>query len=332
MSHPHSTVEISIVIPLYNESGNIARLTEEIVKALPLNEIDYELLLVDDGSVDDTWSVIEDACSATPHIKGIRLSRNFGHQNALLAGLNQAQGKAIISMDGDLQHPPQSLPAMIDLWREGNKIVSTKRTRAEHLGKFKTKTSEWFYRIFSWLSGVQIEEGSSDFRLIDRQVLNELLRFNDVNPFLRGAVKWLGFEEHTACLEYKVGHRHEGESSYTLKRMLNFANSAIVSFSTKPLLLGIWLGLATSAIAFTELIYIIVLWTMGATVPGWASTVGIMALLFGVLFILLGVIGLYLSRIHTALQQRPKFVIGNITQATALSTPPNKTETEGLTQ
>lgn len=315
MSKPHSTVEISIVIPLYNESGNIERLAEEIVKALPPSEVDYELLLVDDGSADDTWSVIEEACNSTPHIQGIRLSRNFGHQNALLAGLSKARGKAVISMDGDMQHPPSYLPELIELWRQGNKVVSTKRTRTEHLGKFKTKTSEWFYKVFSWLSGVQIEEGSSDFRLIDRQVLTELLRFNDVNPFLRGAVKWLGFDKHTACLEYQVGQRHEGESSYNLKRMLNFANSAIVSFSTKPLLLGIWLGLATSAIAFTELIYIIVLWSLGETVPGWASTVGIIALLFGVLFILLGVIGLYLSRIHTALQQRPKFVIGNITQA-----------------
>ena len=307
--------EVSVVVPMFNEAGNVERLIQELEQHLPDGSEHYEILLVDDGSADQTWPRIEQIASQNYRVKGIRLSRNFGHQNALLAGLSKARGAAIISMDGDLQHPPASLPEMIELWRAGNKVVSTKRRSTQHLGWFKTKTSEWFYRIFSWLSGVEIEKGSSDFRLIDRQVLDQILNFNDVNPFLRGAVKWVGFEHQSTHIEYKVGERVEGETSYTLRRMIAFANSAIVSFSTKPLVIGIWLGLITSLLAFAELIYIILQWTAGETVPGWASTVGIMALLFGVLFILLGVIGLYLSRIHTALQQRPKFIIGSITAA-----------------
>lgn len=312
MSSSHHTPEVSVVIPLYNEAGNVDVLVKELLVHLNACGHRFEIVLVDDGSADSTWERVSGIANASEQVIGLRLSRNFGHQNALLAGLSQARGEAIISMDGDMQHPPGAVPELIRLWQEGNKVVSTKRQSTEHLGWFKTKTSEWFYRIFSWLSGVEIEKGSSDFRLIDRQVLDQLLKFNDVNPFLRGAVKWIGFEYGSTCLEYKVGERMEGESSYTLKRMIRFANSAIVSFSTKPLVIGIWLGMATSLLAFAELFYIVLQWSLGQTVPGWASTVGIMALLFGILFVLLGVIGLYLSRIHTALQQRPKFIIGDV--------------------
>lgn len=300
---------ISIVVPVFNESGNVERLVTEVVAALAPNNTRYELILVDDGSSDHSWPLLTELASKQATVKAIKLSRNFGHQNALLAGLSKAEGEAVISMDGDLQHPPQVLPELIEKWQEGYKIVYTKRTQQAHLGWFKRKTSDWFYGLFSWLSGVRIEEGSSDFRLIDRQVLTELLKFNDVNPFIRGAVKWLGYEDCACTIEFDVGIRTAGESQYTLKRMIRFANSAIVSFSTKPLVIGIWLGLVTGLLAFAELGYILVQYFLGNTVPGWASTVGIIALLFGVLFVLLGVIGLYLSRIHTALQHRPKFVI-----------------------
>lgn len=312
MSIPQLCPEVSIVVPLFNEMGNVEVLVDALETELATTDHRFEIILVDDGSQDSTWEQVAAIANRSQHTIGLRLSRNFGHQNALLAGLSKARGEAIISMDGDMQHPPSAVPELLRLWQQGNKVVSTKRQSTEHLGWFKTKTSEWFYRIFSWLSGVEIEKGSSDFRLIDRQVLDQLLKFNDVNPFLRGAVKWIGFEYGSTCLEYKVGERLEGESSYTLKRMLRFANSAIVSFSTKPLVIGIWLGMATSLLAFAELFYIVLQWSLGQTVPGWASTVGIMALLFGILFVLLGVIGLYLSRIHTALQQRPKFIIGDV--------------------
>jgi len=310
----NESIDVSIVVPLFNEADNVHALVEQIQQQLTPSGVAYEILLVDDGSSDETWLNISKLENNIPAVKGIKLSRNFGHQKALLAGLDQAQGQAIISMDGDLQHPPETLPVLIKHWQAGSKIVHTKRCQQEHLGWFKRASSDGFYRVFSWLSGVEIEQGSSDFRLIDHQVLKELKRFNDVDPFIRGAVRWLGFDDVSTTVEYNVGLRVAGESQYTLSKMLAFANSAVVSFSTKPLLIGIWLGLITSLLAFAELGYIMSQYFVGNTVPGWASTVGIMALLFGVLFVLLGVIGLYLARIHTALQERPKFIIEQSTQ------------------
>ena len=305
-------MDVSVVVPLLNEEGNVSDLVVEVCNELEGADVLFELVLVDDGSCDRTWSEVTACANNFSSVVGIKLSRNFGHQNALLAGLSYAKGRAVISMDGDLQHPPKILPELIKLWRGGKKIVHTRRCNYEKLGFFKKNFSKWFYKIFSWLSGVSVEEGSSDYRLIDIQVLEEIKSFNDVNPFLRGAVKWVGFEEDSATVDYSVETRVSGESSYTFRRMLKFANNAIVSFSVKPLLLGIWLGIVTSFLAFLELGYIVWIYIAGVAVPGWASTVGIVALLFGILFILLGVIGLYLSRIHIALQDRPKFIVNKV--------------------
>jgi len=301
--------KISVVVPMHNESGNVAVLVDRIGEVLQTQKYRFELVLVDDGSQDDTWSSICKKHETVPEIRGIKLSRNFGHQYALLAGLSVASGDAVISMDADMQHPPETLPELIEKWERGSKVVYTRRCQQHNISAFKRKTSDWFYSVFSWLSGVTIEPGSSDFRLLDRQVLEQLLEFNDVSPFFRGAVRWLGFDDSSTTVEYALGDRHSGESTYTLGKMLQFANSGIISFSTKPLILGIWLGLFTSFVAFLELAYILVQYFLGNTVQGWASAVGITALLFGVLFVLLGIIGLYLARIHTALQGRPKFIV-----------------------
>lgn len=310
----HSKLDVSIVIPLFNEAGNVRELISQIIEQVKTLDISFEILLVDDGSHDLTWHKIETASSVHQEVSGLKLSRNFGHQHALLAGLKTAKGQAVISMDGDLQHPPSVLPKLIEQWHAGSKIVYTKRHSPKSISTFKRKTSDMFYGLFSWLSGVPMTQGSSDFRLIDRQVLNELLKFNDVEPFLRGAVRWLGYEHQSSTVEFTIGSRHSGESQYTIKKMITFANSAIVSFSTKPLLVAIWLGLTTSLLAFAELGYILCQYLTGNTVAGWASTVGIVSLLFGILFILLGIIGLYLAQIHTALKQRPKFIIEKSTQ------------------
>ena len=303
----YQQVTLSIVIPLYNEEGNIFAITQALISMLDsLNET-YEIILVDDGSVDKTWLNIKDSAGSNENIKGLSLSRNFGHQHALLAGLENARGKAIISMDGDLQHPPHLIIDMFEMWKKGYEIVNTIREDHNVTSFYKRITSQYFYKFFSAMTGVGMSEGSSDFRLIDRLVLTNLLKFQDEDLFLRGAVNWLGFSQIT--IPFKVGERYSGTTKYTFKKMFRFAKGAIISFSTKPLIIGVWIGLITSLFSFLEIIYIIIEYFQGTTVPGWASTITILSFLFGVLFIILGIIGTYIARIHNLLQKRPRFIL-----------------------
>lgn len=303
---------LSVVVPAYNEAGNIGHLVERLCRVFEDVAGDKEIVIVDDGSFDGTWECIGRAARECSFVRGFRLSRNFGHQNALLAGLHQARGSAVVSMDADLQHPPEAIPELLAKWEDGFEIVNTRRDgEGEVNSPFKRLSSKYFYRIFSALSEVDIAEGSSDFRLIDRRALDALLDFRDSDLFLRGAVQWLGFR--TATLSFSLGERHAGVSKYNLKRMLRFAMSAIVSYSSKPLRLGIWFGLFTAFMAFCELVYILVQYSLGRTVPGWASILGVTSLLFGVLFVLLGIIGIYLADIHKTLRSRPQFIIAEET-------------------
>lgn len=305
-------IYLSVVIPLFNEEDNIDILQKKLEDNLQSLGVSYEIILVDDGSSDGTWVKINQLSTVNPNIKGIRLARNFGHQHALLAGLSKAKGQAIISMDGDLQHPPSLIQEMFESHKKGNLVVNTYRNDTEVASYFKRKTSSIFYKLFSFLTDVPMAAGSSDFRLLDRIVLDQLLQLKDVDLFLRGAVEWLGFPSVT--IPYTANKRFSGASKYTLSKMVNFAKGSIISFSTKPLILGIWIGIITSILAFVEIVYILLQVVIGETVSGWASTVGIMSFLFGILFIVLGIIGTYLSRIHTALQNRPRFIIREISE------------------
>ena len=309
MNDNESTV-LSIVIPLFNEEGNVAPLIKELEKAVSNIGKTYEVILVDDGSSDGTWSNIELAAQSNANVKGVKLARNFGHQPALVAGLAHSEGEAIISMDGDLQHPPALIKELLDKWEQGYQIVNTFREDAKVASFFKRITSRYFYKVFSILTDVPMSTGSSDFRLLDRRVLNNLLKFQDVDIFLRGAVNWLGFS--TVTIPYTAAKRFSGDSKYSLRKMFQFAKGSIISFSTKPLIIGVWIGLITSFLSFAEIIYIMLQYSQGQTVPGWASTIGILSFLFGILFIILGIIGTYIARIHVALQARPKYVTSKV--------------------
>jgi polyisoprenyl-phosphate glycosyltransferase len=302
---PEQRPELSVVAPMFNEAENIAPFVEAVVGAIG-HEV-HEIVLVDDGSSDETWEHIRLACNANKNVRGVRLSRNFGHQSAIFAGMSSAKGRAIVTMDGDLQHPPSVIPKLLAAWRGGSAIVHTERRDSDDTSAFKRLTSRWFYAIFSWLSGVRMRAGSSDFRLLDEKVLEVLLGMGDRDLFLRGIVNWLGFQ--TTTIKFVAARRHAGTTKFSLKRMLRFSVDGLISFSTLPLRVGTWIGFLTSLLAFAEISYIVVQYLRGITVPGWASVMTLMSLFFAILFLLIGMIGVYLARIYEILKQRPRHII-----------------------
>ena len=297
--------------PLFNEVGNVGHLVERVTSTLRSLPYPYEIVLVDDGSSDGTWEAITAISATNPAVRGIRLSRNFGHQFALLAGLNAARGDAVVSLDGDLQHPPEAIPELVSRWKQGFKIVLTRRRDSHTVTRFKKATSKYFYRVFSLLADSEITEGTSDFRLLDRVPLQQLLQFRDSRPFLRASVNLLGFPK--TVVDIDVGKRLSGQSKYPIRAMLRFARQGLISHSSAPLRFGIWIGLATSLLAFAELLYIVIQVILGDAVPGWASAVGVTSLLFGILFLNFGVLGVYVADIHALLKHRPLYIVAEDT-------------------
>ncbi|MEK6639289.1 MAG: glycosyltransferase family 2 protein [Nitrospirota bacterium] len=321
---------ISLVIPAYNEQGNLDKLYSELVGVFSQLDLSWEVILVDDGSKDGTWSDIARLHQQDHRVLGIRLSRNFGHQHALVAGLTYARGHAVISMDADLQHPPEVLPSLIHEWRKGSKIVKTVRRDPDNVPVFKRLTSRYYYRLFSYLSGIEMQGGMADFRLLDRQVLDQMLQFKEAGLFLRGIVEWVGYP--SAVVTFDCGPRFSGVTKYTLKRMIRFAWYGVSSFSLVPLRIGIVMGLTSSMIAFMGVVYAILGKLMdGDAVPGWASSLAIISFQFGVLFLFLAILAEYVGRILDEVRERPRFIVserltsdGSIEGRPALTVPETK--------
>lgn len=302
--------ELSIVIPSYNEETNLRVLYEHLQPVLTGLDITWEIIFSDDGSSDRTWDIIQDLHQENNNVRGIRLSRNFGHQYALFAGLQYALGNAVISMDADLQHPPEVIPQLVAQWRKGHKIVNTVRIDPADFSLMKRVLAKVFYKIFSLLCGVKLEHGMADFRLLDRKVIDELLHFREEGLFLRGLVQWVGYPNTN--ISFQCGERYSGVSKYSLRKMIKFAWHGLSSFSVIPLRIGIGVGILTSLLSFmwlAEAIYTKVV--LGTVVPGWASTVGILSFLFGILFIFLGLIGEYVGRILIQVRERPLFIVAD---------------------
>ena len=298
---------LTLVVPIMNEQGNIITLFNRIVASLE-NIISFDLIFVDDGSTDDTLAEIKKLTKQYSNVKFLSFSRNFGHQNALRAGLDFATGDAVVSLDGDLQHPPEVIPQLIEKWQEGYEIVYTLREDDEDTSFFKKKTSSLFYKLINYLSDVDIDEGSADFRLVDKKVLEVLKDIRENPVFYRGITKWIGFKQF--ALPYKVEKRQWGTTKYSVKKMFSFAILGITSFSVKPLRLSMLFGLFFTFLAFIYAIYAIwiKLFTNDA-IAGWTSLIILISFIGGIQLILLGVLGEYLGKLFMESKNRPAYII-----------------------
>jgi dolichol-phosphate mannosyltransferase len=308
---PHRSVVrplLSVVVPAFNEASNLEPFFEELEPVLRETRLPWELILVDDGSRDETWQRIRVLHDRDPRVRGVRFSRNFGHQYALLAGLSRSRGDAIVTMDADLQHPPAVIVRMLEEWRKGSQIVHTVREDSGSEPLFKRMSSRLFYRVFSFLSGTRLSSGMADFRLVDKRVARSLLDFPEEGVFLRGLVHWIGFP--SSSVSFACQPRFSGSTSYTVRRMLRFAWTGVTSFSLVPLRLCIVLGFLTSGFAFEQLLEALYRkLVLNANVPGWTQTMVVLSFLFGVLFILLGILGEYVGRVLIEVRRRPRFIV-----------------------
>ncbi len=300
--------ELSLVIPVLNEEPNLAELLLRLSGTLAGLAMDYEIIFVDDGSTDGTLEALRRLRQEYQGIKVLVLSRNFGHQVALCAGLEFASGRAVITMDGDLQHPPELIPQMVAQWQQGGEVVNTVRRQTKDAGFFKRFTSRCFYRLLEKTGGISLGEGAADFRLLDRKVVNVLNQLTEHRRFLRGLVSWTGFR--IAEVPYDAPSRFAGDSRYSLRRMASLAVDGIVSFSLLPLYLAFFA--AVLVFSLTAVYLAIVLYVRLATdqaIPGWASILASVLSLGGLQLLIMGIIGLYIGRVFDEVRNRPYYVI-----------------------
>ena len=299
--------ELSLAIPVFNEEGNIPQLISRLTELLEQLDKTWEIILVDDGSRDKSYELIQEAAEADSRIIGVSLSRNFGQQIALIAGMKEARGDLVVTLDADLQHPPELIPDMIKLQQEGYDIINTKRLEQKGSGRFKNWSSDRFYGLLNKLSDVKIEPGFADFRLYTRKALDAFLAFNEKDRFNRGLVVWMGFKQ--GVLSYVAPPRSEGKTSYTLRKMISLGLDGITAFSSRPLRIAAYLGMITTGLGLLYLVYALITFITGHTAPGWTSMIAVIVLLGGIQLICLGIIGEYIARIYNETKNRPLFFI-----------------------
>ncbi len=300
---------ISVIVPCYNEEQVIVETNRQLVATLAaLDDLDFEIVYVDDGSSDKTVDVLRAIQSADERTRVVRLARNFGHQLAVSAGLEHAAGDAVVIIDADLQDPPEVIPEMVARWRDGYHVVYGMRTDRPGETAFKLWTAKLFYRFINRLSKVQIPIDVGDFRLLDRRVVDVLLSMPERDRFLRGMVSWIGFRQ--VAVMYRRAQRRAGESKYPLFKMLQFAADGVLSFSLTPLRLALWVGFLSIGMAFAGILYalIIRLYT-NDWVRGWTSIFTAVLFIGGAQLVTLGIIGEYIGRIYAEVKRRPLYVI-----------------------
>jgi dolichol-phosphate mannosyltransferase len=302
---------VSVVVPCFDEEQVLPEFHRRASDACGAAAgDDYEIVLVDDGSRDGTWALIQGLAARDPHVVGVRLMRNCGHQLAATAGLSISRGRRVMLIDADLQDPPELLGKMMALMDDGADVVYGQRIAREGESRFKRGSAALFYRLLARLTKVPIPPDTGDFRLMSRRVVDVLLAMPERDRFIRGMVSWIGGRQ--VALPYERRARFAGTTKYPLMKMLRFARDAITSFSTVPLRIAVWLGLVVAGIAALLLIYTVAQWIKGDVVAGWSSVMTAIALFAGVQLIVLGIIGEYLGRLVQETKGRPLFLIDEI--------------------
>jgi len=305
-----SAMKVDLVIPVFNEAGVVEQTHARIRAVIDSLPDEFCIYYVDDGSTDETPQVLAELARNDRRVRVIELSRNFGHQAALTAGLDAARGEVVISMDGDGQHPPEMIPQMIELIRAGYDVVQTQRLDQAEPASFKKWTSGLFYRLINLISGTRILPGAADFRALSRQAVDALKAMPEYHRFLRGMVAWIGYP--TVILPYQPAERISGQSKYSLAKMLRLALDAIFSFSLMPLYIGLSLGGLLLCLAAAEMIYVLSFWVSGRSAnlaPGWSSLMFVILIVGGMLMVLLVFIGVYVGYIFQEVKRRPVYLV-----------------------
>ncbi|MFV0239068.1 MAG: glycosyltransferase family 2 protein [Lacrimispora sphenoides] len=300
---------ISVVVSCYNEELALDQFYQETARILNKLNWDYELIFVNDGSQDGTMKILDGLSRKDKKVKVISFSRNFGHEAAMIAGLDYSSGDGIVCMDADLQHPPQYLPEIVRKLEEGYDVINMVRTKNESAGWFKNFASSAFYHLINVLSDVKFEPNASDFFVISRRA-GEVLRDNyrEKVRFLRGYVQNIGFNRTT--IEYEAGIRVAGESKYSIKKLMTFSLNTIMCFSNLPLKLGIYAGCGAGILGIIMMIYTIWSWARVGTPNGYATTIVLICFMFSVLFLIVGIIGNYIAILFAELKDRPIYIVG----------------------
>ena len=301
-------MDISVVIPTYNEEANINMLFDRLQKVLEKITTDYEMIFVNDGSRDNTIGFVKELAHKHPQVKYIDFSRNFGHQIAVTAGLEKASGEAIVIIDADLQDPPELIVDMYKKMKDGFEVVYAKRRTRKGESFFKLWTAKWFYRTLSYITSIDIPLDTGDFRIMDRKIVDVLQQMPEKNKFLRGQISWIGYDQ--TYVEYDRDERLAGKTGYPLSKMLRFALDGITAFSDLPLKIVTYFGFFVSGIAFLVMMY--ALYSRFLTPdyePGWTSLIISVLFIGGIQMIAIGIIGEYLSRMNHNIRNRPLYIV-----------------------
>lgn len=307
---PRQQPLLSVVSPMWNEAESadafLTALTEQL-DAMP--DVDAEILVVDDGSTDGTGAILRSWSQRRPDITIVSLSRNFGHQAAITAGVFAARGQAVVVMDSDLQDPPELIPRMVESWRDGADVVYAVRRERRGESAFKRGTAAAYYRLLRWMSDTDIPADTGDFRLMSREVVEALRSMPERDRYMRGMVAWVGFTQ--VPLEFDRSERHAGATKYSLGRMIRLGTAGVVGFSDKPLYVAVGLGFGGMVLAFLGLVYVVLsaLFGWGDLVRGWASVIITVLFLSAVQLVFLGVIGIYVSRVFVEAKGRPLYIV-----------------------